>query len=337
MKSIAMRAAASMWAGSVLSAILLGPAMAQERQPKNPFTPFDQAAFETHLSKRGVTEEQLAVFRQEVEEDSVAIAADSALRALFPDYDKAVGLAEDGEPRAALDLTKVLSATSDAFLRAHCRYHLGRVFLDGNDPEQAVEVFAEYLRQDRNRSPLDGEVLYFYAHALADIPAPALAGQALRSFLEFFPDAPERYIASAMQQIGELEAQVGPLHEIADVMKGCERRIRKTKTGKQTQDDQQSVILKLETILEEMIEKEKQSSGAPSGLGQPSAPAANSAAPPGQTRIGSLKKTPGVAGKWGNMKDRDREAIETDLQTKLPGHYQRMLEEYYRKLNAGGR
>ena len=88
------------------------------------------------------------------------------------------------------------------------------------------------------------------------LPAPALAGQVFRSFLEFFPDAPERYVASATQMIAELEAQVGPLHEIADIMKVCQRRIRKTDTGKDTQQRQEQVISKLEVILEEMIEKE---------------------------------------------------------------------------------
>ncbi len=316
-------------------ALLATAAAAQPPEgQETPFRPFDAAAFSAHLRRLGASDEQVAAFLGEA---AVGAAADTALRAVNREYDRAVALAEAGEPRAALELAKLLDGTGDPYLRAHCRYHLGRVFLDADDPERAVEVFAAYLREDRNRSPLDAEVTFFYAHALAEVPAPALASQALRSFLAFFPDAAERYLAAAQQQLAELEAQDGALHDIADVMKGVERRIRRTDTGKDTQERQQQVVAQLQEILEQWEERERQSGGAPGGLGRPTAPATNSAAPPGATRIGNLNKVPGVADRWGQLRDRDREAIETDLQTKLPGHYQKMLEEYYRRLNAGSR
>ena len=323
-------AAAALLAGAAVS-----PVPAQD--PQRPFTPFDGAAFEAHLRSLGAADAELEAYRTDAAEVSVGAAADTALRALSADYDRAVALAEDGEPRAALALTKLLAATDDPYVRAHARYHLGRVFVDADDPERAAEVFASYLREDRNRTPLDAEVMYFYAHSLADIPVPALAMQAFAAFIEMFPQAPERYVASATQQLAELEGQIdSPLHDIADVMKGVERRIRKTDTGDETQKRQADVMKKLQKIIEQMEEQEQQSSGAPGGLGNPTAPASRSAAPPGKTRIGNIKKVPGVADRWNVTRDRDREAIENDLQTKLPGHYRRMLEEYYRKLGSGG-
>ncbi len=117
-------------------------------------------------------------------------------------------------------------------------------------------------------------------------------------------------------------------------MKGVERRIRKTDTGDETQERQKSVMKKLAQIIEQIEEQEQQSSGAPSGLNRPSAPASRSGAPPGQTRIGNLNRNSGVVDRWGALKERDRDDIESDLQTKLPGHYRKMLEEYYKKLGA---
>ncbi len=321
----------------IAAAVLAAASALRAQDPEEPlFRPFDQAAFEKHAETLGATQDQLAAFRQEIEDGSAGPAADGLLRELNGEYDKAVGLAEDGEPRAALALTELLAATRDPYLRPHIRYHLGRVFLDADDPERSVVVLAEYLREDRNRTPLDAEVAYFYAHGLADIPVPERAARAFAEFLKLFPDAPERYVASATQQLAELEAQFdSPLHGIADVMKGVERKIRKTDTGEQTQDKQKSVMKELQKIIEEWEQKEKQSSGAPGGLNRPTAPASKSAAPEGATRIGNLNRVSGVADRWGQLQDRDREAIETDLQTKLPGHYRRMLEEYYKKLGTG--
>ncbi len=315
-------------------ALLLGAAAltAQPERRANPFTPFDLSAFEQEMQALGVDAERLAQLRQDVEEGSLARAVDDLLRERNESYDRAVGLAEDGDPRAALELTKVLASTQDARLRGHCRYHLGRVFLDADDPEAAAGVLAEFLRDDRNRTPLDGEVMFFYARAQADLPAPEMAQQVLRSFLDHFPNAPERYVSAALQQIAELEAQVGPLHEVADVMKVCERRIRKTDTGKDTQERQEQVISQLETILEEMIQRESQS-GGPGGAGN--TPASFSAAPPGESRIGNLGSKAGIADRWGSMQDRERDAVVSELRDSLPGHYKQMLEEYYRRLNAG--
>jgi len=318
---------------AAVAAVALGFGLAA--QPENPFKPFNQTAFEAHAKTAGATDEQIEKFRTDVEEESAAAAADALLRALSSDYDKAVALAEDGEPRAALALAELLAKTEDPYLRAHTRYHLGRVFLDGDDPERAVEIHATYLREDRNITPLDAEVMYFYSHGLAEIPMPVQALGAFRGFLQLFPDAPERYIAAAAQQRAELESQVdSPLHEIADVMKGVERRIRKTKTGDETQERQKAVMKKLAKIIEEMEEREKQG-GSPGGLGVPSAPAGNSAAPPGQTRIGNLNRASNVVDRWGDLQARDRDAIESELQTKLPGRYREMLEEYYKKLGTG--
>ena len=306
---------------------------------QGPFRPFDLAAFESHASLLGASEKALESFRSQVAAESAGAATDGLLRSLSPEYAAAVQLAEDGAPRAALALARILGTTEDRYLRAHARYHLGRVLLDGDDPASAAEVFAAYMREDLNTSALDAEVLYFYGRALADVPMPKSAVRALRTFLERFPDAPTSYVESARRRLSELAAQAdSPLHEIADVMKGVERRIRKTLTGQETQERQQDVMRQLEQMIAELEEQEKeQSSGGASGANRPQEPASSSAAESGQRRIGNLGSTSRVVDRWGELQDREREAIESELQTKLPERYRKMLKGYYRKLGVGQR
>lgn len=317
-----------------------GPATPQaqpaEAPRENPFKPFDRAAFVQHCQKLGATQEQLQLLGTETAQ--AATGADALLRKLNPEYDQAVAKADAGDPAAALALAKLLGATQDPYLGAHLRYRLGRVFLDGDDPERAALILDEFLTKDRNKTPLDGEALFFYGQALAGIPDRERAARAFGGFLKWFKDsAPERFLASAQQHLAEIGSSLdSPLQDIADVMKNCERRIKKTDTGEDTQKKQKQVIDELQKIIEQLEEQEKQSGGGPGGLNKPNNPASNSALPgEGPTQIGSLNRPNNTVERWGNMQDRDRKEIEAELQRSLPGPYRKMVEEYYKKLNSG--
>ena len=144
-----------------IAAVLAGvfaPGIAAQPEAENPFKPFDRAAFEQHMRSIGADDEAVAAFRAQLEEESAGVAADTFLRRLVTKYDEAVGQAENADPQAALSLAELISSSSDRYVRAHARYHLGRVFLDAEEPEKAVEIFAEFLNKDRNTTPLDSEV-----------------------------------------------------------------------------------------------------------------------------------------------------------------------------------
>jgi len=312
------------------------PLIAQETE--NPFKPFDLEAFTAQAQELGASDADLAAFRGEFDGGSAALVVDKFLRKLSQAYSVAAAQAESGDPEAALSLSKLLGGDQAPVIRAYARYHLGRVFLDADDPEKAADVFEEFLREDRNLSPLDAEAAFFYGTSLAEIPRPEAAATTFRDFLVLFPDAPERFRAVAMQRRAELESQVeSPLHGLADVMQAVEREIRKTNTGDATQKKQLEIVTKLEQIIEQIEEQEQQSSGGPSGNQQSQAPAGTSAAPTGPARVGSLQNVSGIAERWGDLKDRDRKAIEAEVAQKLPPHRRKQLEEYYKKLNRGGR
>ena len=319
------------------------PAAGQEppraQEVKNPFRPFDRARFESAAKKLGATDAQMQAFAAQVADMGLARAADDLLRAAVPAFDAAVKHHEASDPVAALELTKVLAATTDPLLQAHVRYHMARVFLDSDDPERSIQVLNEYLAQNINHSPLDAEAAFFYAQSLAEMPMPDEAIPRFRAFLQWFPEASERFRSSAHQQIRELERQrESRLHKLADGMKKTTRDLKKQKTDKPVQLDQEKYIEELQQLIEMYEEMEKQSGGPPSGNGPSSNPATQSALPEGEGSVGDLQKRPTLADRWGDMKDRDREKIEAAVQKGLPPQYQKMLEEYYKKLGkASGR
>lgn len=318
---------------ALLALLFLAPAVPAQDPA---FRPFDAAAFAAHAGTLGASEAQLAAFSADVADGLAASAADDLLRALVPPLDAAVTLAEDGDPRAVLELLALTQDQADLYLRAHARYHAGRALLDADDPVRATEILADFLRHDRNRTPFDSQAAFFYAKSLADTPKPAEAVAAYEAWLRSFPEAAERYRAVAQQRRAELMAQIGnPLHELADRMKTVERDLREAETGEPVQTEQVEIVTRLEKIIEQLEEQEKQSSGAPSGNTPSSAPASESKAPAGASSVGSLGDAPDVMDRWGAMKDRDREAIETEVQVRLKGRYRELVEAYYESLNKG--
>jgi tetratricopeptide (TPR) repeat protein len=310
----------------------------QDVQVKSPFKPFDQPRFEKAARALGATALQVKTFGEEMEEIGAARAADDLLRKALPKFDAAVLAVEDQDPKAALLLAKVLVDTKSPLLQAHVRYHMARMFLSSDDPERAIEVLNEYLGQNLNHSPLDGEAAYFYAQSLAEVPMIDDAIPRFRAFLAWFPNASERLRSAAHQRILELELQKeSRLHMLADGMKKTQRDLRYKKTDKPVQLDQEAYLEELNELIEMFQEMEKQSSGPASGNGPSNNPAASSSLPGGEGKTGNLNNKPSLADRWGDMRDSERKKIMADVQNSMPPQYQKMLEEYYKKLGKAAR
>jgi hypothetical protein len=322
---------------TVVLACLLPVAVQAQTAVQNPFQPFDRARFEAACRRLGADDALLARFDRQGAETGLARAADDLLRELVPAFGAAVRQHEQGDPEAAVALAQVIAGAREPLLRAHARYHLARLFLDGDDPEPALQVLAEYLEQDLNQSPLDAEAAFFYAQALAELPLLDAALPRFRAFLQWFPHASERFRAAAHQRIGEIERQQqSRLHDLANGMKKTTRDLQKQRTGKPTQLDQERYLEELQQLIEEYQERENQSGGAASGLGPSANPATQSALPDGEGTVGNLERRASLADRWGDMKDADRERIAAKVQKGLTPQYQKMLEDYYRKLGKAG-
>jgi tetratricopeptide (TPR) repeat protein len=307
-------------------------------QVQNPFKPFDQPRFEKVARALGATALQVKTFGEDLEEIGAARAADNLLRKALPKFDAAVLAAQDQDPKAALLLAQVLVDTKSPLLQAHVRYHMARLFLTSDDPERAIEVLNEYISSNLNHSPLDGEAAYFYAQSLAEVPMIDDAIPRFRAFLAWFPNASERLRSAAHQRVLELELQKeSRLHMLADGMKKTTRDLRKNKTDKPVQLDQEGYLEELDELIEMFKEMEMQSSGPASGLNPSGNPAASSALPGGEAKVGKLNNKPSLADRWGDMRDSDRKKIMADVQNSMPPKYQKMLEAYYKKLGKADR
>lgn len=297
---------------------------------------FDPAAFAGWAKQHGATQAQIEAF--EAGKADMAAAAELLLRQVDPGYAKACDLADKNAPEAALEFAKLASGT-DTRTVAFAQYRLARVLLDSDDPESAVTVFEKYLGGDVALAPFGVDAAYYHAHALAKIPVLEAAKTALEAFLKAYADsAPERYLAVAKQQLQELLQQGEiPLYEVADKMKSAERGLKKTDTGKPTQEKQKWALDKLTELIKIAEEQEKQQGGPPSGNQASGNPATKSATPEGAARIGELHKAPTTVDRWVILKDSERKAIESEAATKLPAQYSKLLEEYYKKLGKGSR
>jgi len=342
--------------GAALACAFIGAASAQIQLPgkgvrpeghlpavppvnvQNPFKPFDQARFEAVARELGATALQVKTFAEEVEEVGAARAADDLMRKISAPFDAAVTAAEDGDPKAALLLAKALVDAKSPVMQAHVRYHLARLCLDSDDPERAIEVLNDFISNNINCTPLDGEAAYFYAQALAEVPMIDAAIPRFRAFLQWFPQASERLRSAAHQRILELEQQQeSRLHMLADGMKKTTRDLRKKKTDKPVQLDQEGYLEELDELIEMFQEMESQSSGPASGNGPPSGPAADSNLPGGESKLGNLKKKPSLADRWGDMRDSERKKIMADVQNTMPPKFQKFLEGYYKNLGKAKR
>jgi hypothetical protein len=336
MRSVCIQSAISSLPLAVL--FVLGSLPSQRIAPETlELRAFDRQKFESHMRGLGCTDRQLLAFRDRTRTDGAKDAVDDLLRSRFPAYRDAVRFAEDQNPRAALKLVKVLQSSDDRYVRAFTRYQLGRVLLEGDDPESAVAIFEDFLAEDLNKTPLNGEVLYCHGMALAIVPERGLALRSLSTFLSEFLEAPERLRSSAAQVKAELERREGVLHDLSDAMGGVRRDIRRTNTGEKTQRRQREVIERLQELIDLWEKQESQGGGAPGGSGN-LRPATESGLPGGDAGLaprGPQRRT--VGQKWGAIRPEERAAIETELRTRLSARYRQMLKSYYGKLARSGR
>ncbi len=320
-----------------------GPAEAKKKGDKASLTPkFDKKKFLAYLDKIAKARGNKSVrktFDEEWEMGADSGITGRALRALHPIYRKAMDRVEEGKPDGVLELAKLLSVkkgdTIDPYVRAHARYHLARALLNEDDPEAAAMLLQDFILEDRGKSLLDPEAAFYLGYSLSLIPKVDAAIVNLRVFLELYPDASERYRANAQQLLQELEAQWdSPLHAIADDMQYCERKLRKTQTGKEVETKQLDIVEKLDVLIKQLEQQQQgPGGGPPQGNGPSSGPATESSLPGGEGRVGQLHGSRGVKDRWGSMKDRDRKKILNELQTKLPERYRTLLENYYKRLN----
>lgn len=158
--------------------------------------------------------------------------------------------------------------------------------------------------------------------------------------------------ARLLDQLGEgedLGEKVDPLTRIARQMRDVERRIAKQDTSRNTQRAQEQIVTDLNRMIEELQKQCQQCQGGQcnkpgsSAGNQASSSAAQSASRPSSQSTKRLGQADAVRAEatdrqemlkaiWGQLPDRDRERLVSPDSIRFLPQYEKLIEDYYRRL-----
>lgn len=160
--------------------------------------------------------------------------------------------------------------------------------------------------------------------------------------LERESEIPHRYFTLARL----MEADIKPLKtdsldEIARLMDDIRRRLALSRAGKVVRDEEDTVIKKLEKMIDDLEkqrqqqQQQKQQNAGKSGR-QPSNPLEQSQRAdlkgPGEVDPKSIGKHDG----WGNLPPKQRQEVLQQIGRELPAHFRETIEEYFKRLAQDG-
>ncbi|MBS0203729.1 MAG: hypothetical protein JSS49_12560 [Planctomycetes bacterium] len=187
------------------------------------------------------------------------------------------------------------------------------------------------------RQVVDPASLFFFKavaqQGLLEIK-PAL--QSLEQLLKNVERVPVRYSATATLMQADLQGlEEKSLGEVARLMSDSERRLELGRAGERVQGVQERIISELDEIIKKVEQQQGGGGGGGDGEGgqnnQSSNPA-NDSSVKGAEAPGEVdKKKFGKDGQWGNLPDKDQARAKSDLNRNFPSHYQRAIDQYFRK------
>jgi TolA-binding protein len=298
---------------------------------------------------RAAVLEDIAAQRKDADLAHETIA--DAVRNMYPDYRRALVAFSEDDMAAAVASFRKLSQSDDPFLAAHASYYLAQTHVWEARFEQAKPLLADLVSGKlADKSLYGAEAAFMLGVCHAELLERKEARQVLESFIRDYPDAPERMLVGALHLLAELATiDEGSIIDVHNRMTYVHRRLDDADTGERPQDQQKKIITMLDKLIEEAEKKEQQGGGGggqgggygpASGNNQPNNPAEQSTAPVGESRIGDLHRiTRGKPGdQWGQMKDRDREAVLNAIKGRFPDRYKELVKQYYESLqNESGK
>ena len=123
-------------------------------------------------------------------------------------------------------------------------------------------------------------------------------------------------------------------------MNDIRRRLALARAGKVVRDQEDTVVAKLEKMIEELEkqrqERQRQQQQAGRGSRQPNQPMQDSNPAqlkgPGDVDPKNIGKRDG----WGNLPPKERQEVLQQIGRELPAHFRETIEEYFRRLAQDG-
>lgn len=283
-----------------------------------------------------------------------ALAVTEALRAISPDYQKALSDLGDENLEAALPALAKLVGSDDPWLAADAAYFLARGYLIGERFEEAMPLLEQLRGKLADRSSHQAESLFLQGVAQIQLLKNKEAMDSLSAFLKDYPDAPERMRVAAFRQMEQLKlVQEGTLSDVQLRMDYSRRKLGLEDTGKDTREQQDKIIGMLAKLIKEAEDREAQGKGSQSkkpgeqpGQGQggegESQAQGQGQGQQGQSGGGSkgtdteaVKRLHrgGPQSPWSNLRDKERDPVYSAIKEKFPGRYQQLIEQYYKSFD----
>jgi hypothetical protein len=159
--------------------------------------------------------------------------------------------------------------------------------------------------------------------------------------LERETELPRRYVTLAHLMEADIKPlKVDSLDEIARLMEDVRRRLALARAGKVVRDEEDTIIAKLEKMIEELEkqqqQQQQQQANGQAGGRQPNNPMQDSQAAQlkgaGEVDPRNLGKKDG----WGNLPPKERQEVMQQIGRELPAHFRETIEEYFKRLAQDG-
>jgi tetratricopeptide (TPR) repeat protein len=283
-----------------------------------------------------------------------ALAVTEALRAISPEYQKALTELGDENLGSALPALAKLAGSDDPWLAADAAYFLARGYLIGERFEDAMPLLEELRSKQADRSTHQAEALFLQGVAQIQLLKHKDAMASLSQFMKDYPEAPERMRVAAFRQLEQLKlVEEGTLSDVQLRMDYSRRKLGLEDTGKDTREQQDKIIGMLAKLIKAAEDREAECKGGnckkpgdKPGQGQGSE-GDSQAQGQGQGKEGKTgggsKNTDTEAVKrlhrggpqspWSNLRDKDRDPVYSAIKEKFPGRYQQLIEQYYKSFD----
>jgi hypothetical protein len=227
--------------------------------------------------------------------------------------------------------------SAPVFVRDNLRLLVGRWLASNHLVDESLEV----LKDAKAENVADPATLLFHQavgyHRLLK-KEECLA--AVSKLLERESELPRRYVTLAHLMEADIKPlKVDSLDEIARLMEDVRRRLALARAGKVVRDEEDTIIAKLEKMIEELEkqqQQQQQQASGQSGGRQPNQPMQDSQAAQmrgaGEVDPKSLGKKDG----WGNLPPKERQEVMQQIGRELPAHFRETIEEYFKRLAQDG-
>jgi tetratricopeptide (TPR) repeat protein len=265
-----------------------------------------------------------------------------------PQAAKLLEEARDADAPAPVDVPKLLKdKTKSAFYRNNLSLAYAKALTGRKVYEEALEAFAQ-VKPEEVVDP--ASYLFHKAVCEYELMMKDKADMSIDRLLVDVMDSPERYrMVAALMHFDMLTWQEKDLGWIARKMGSIQRRLDLKRGGKQTQRQQKEVLVRLDEMIKELENKQKQQGqGDPNegncpGGGQPGpdGPGKDKSTNPqndtqGGTANGSgnvdMKKVKEIAEVWGKLPEKERVAALRELTRAMPAKDRAVVEAYFKEL-----